>query len=407
MQEQEHSAFGGSVATRVLNCKGSTNLLKGVPAQPGSSYAAEGILAHEFAAWCLENGEEALNIIGATMSAEVGASMLTEEMAKHIQVYLDEVRKEMAKSPDAVMFVEQRFRSEDDPDVFGTVDCIVYHPSLRRIVGFDFKYGVGIHVAVEDNDQTKFYLSFAIFELALSVQDIEMVIVQPRDRFNETEEDAVRRCPLNPMDVLEFKVDYLTAVAEHKAGGELTAGPWCDKTFCDGRTICPAYQARALAATGFEDVVIEDLNVADLPEPNELSMERLAAISAGLGRLVTWANSVQEYLQSMVLGGTHVPGWKVVDSMGKTKWIGSQKDIAAELSMMYDIDEDLVLPRKLETITNVLAMMKESGATKQQIEAFKKRYTLRESTGLTAAPDSDKREAVDAAKRAFGGVKIE
>ena len=46
------------------------------------------------------------------------------------------------------------------------------------------------------------------------------------------------------------------------------------------------------------------------------------------------------------------------------------------------------------------------GATKPQIDTFKLNNTLKESSGPTIAPDSDRRPAIDLAARAFSEVDL-
>lgn len=406
----EHSRFGGSSAYRWMNCPGSVALLGTVPAKPSSKYAEEGTLAHEFAAYMLANGERDISsYIGATLGAKVGATPLTQEMAEAIQVYLDAVWAEFDRSPDAEFYVEKGFvlevESADQGEVFGTNDAMVYHPSTGRLVVFDYKHGQGVSVSAEDNPQLKFYAAGAVFSNDWKLSEVVLTIVQPRAR-DAIDLGAVREWPMDAIELLEFKGEIRAAITCAKSpSARCIAGTWCDKTFCDARTACPAYQAMQLAGTGFETVDLATVDTADLPEPKTLTPERLSQIVEGASRLQAWVNQCQEYLEALLMGGTAVPGWKVVEKIGRARWISNEETVAAELAMLYDLDEDLIRPRKLTTITEVEKLMKQAGASKVEIDNFKLQNTLKESSGPTIAPNSDKRPAINLAELSFGSVK--
>ena len=119
-----------------------------------------------------------------------------------------------------------------------------------------------------------------------------------------------------------------------------------------------------------------------------------------------WLRTVQEYVEGLLLSGASVPGWKVVEKIGRAKWVSDEEKIAGTLSLFYDIPEDLVRPRRLTTIGDVTKLLKAAGATKPEIDTFLMDNTIKESSGLTVAPESDRRPAVNAAERAFGDVNL-
>lgn len=406
----QHSKFGGSNASRWLNCPGSVALLETVPAKGSSRYAEEGTLAHAFAAYMLENGERSImSYVGTTLDAQVGAVPLSEEMAAAIQVYLDAVWAEFDKTPEAELYVEQRFDLEIDGtekgDVGGTNDAMVYHPSTKRLVVFDYKHGVGVSVTAEDNDQLKFYAAGAAFSNPWPIADLILVIVQPRARDVE-EMGAVREWPMDQTELLEFKAQCAAAIWTAKGGRgvplEYQIGSWC--RWCVAAPFCPAKQAEATQAFGNVDLTIP--GTPEFPHPDTLIDERLAQIVATLSYLTAYANQCQEYLEARLMAGAHVPGWKVVEKIGRTKWIADEEEIAGYLSLLYDIPEDLVRPRRLTTIGDVEKLMKGAGASKADIDNFKLAKTLKESSGLTVAPEKDRRPAVNAAERAFSDVQV-
>ena len=417
MTEVAHSRFGGSVIGRIIACPGSVALCDTVPPAPSSRFADEGSAAHKLAEACLSKDMHPREFLGV----ETGVGFpVTEEMCDAVVVYLNAVTAEMALTKDSELYVEKSFELDIDTaapgEVFGRNDAMVYHPSTGRLRVFDYKHGVGISVSADDNAQLKFYATGAAFSNSWKISELILTIVQPRAR-DADEVGAVKDWTFETPDLFEFLGDVSEAIVASKKvhfgpnRGEgslygLMAGGHCDKYFCPGRVACPAYQAYKLERTGFEKVDVAALSVDELPEPQTLTSERLAQIVAGVSRLQTWMNVCQEYLEARLLGGEQVPGWKVVDKIGRAKWIADESSIADTLELMFDIDRDLVLPRRLTTIGDVEKLMKGAGATKDQIDDFKLKNTLKESSGQTIAPESDRRPAVNAAERAFGDVTL-
>ena len=58
-----HAALGASTAHRWMSCPGSVQLAAGIEARP-STYAEEGATAHMLAKLCLDDGGDALALIG-------------------------------------------------------------------------------------------------------------------------------------------------------------------------------------------------------------------------------------------------------------------------------------------------------------------------------------------------------
>lgn len=413
----EHSRFGGSSASRWLHCAGSTALIAAAPRAPSSKYADEGTLAHDFAAWALSEGErDIVQHVGMTLDAEVGAIALTDEMARAVQIYLDAVWAEHDRHPGAYLFVEERFEFVMEAavpgEVFGRNDAMVYHPKAGRLVVFDYKHGAGVFVSEDNNEQLKFYAAGAVFSHDdWTVREVVTTIVQPRIH----DAEPVREWKFELTELLEFKQQCEEAIELSELVGRhgpphvsnFRVGSWC--RWCDAAPFCPAKAKQVLYALDFhpeQQPDIVDMNAEHLTDPKAMDTERLAKIVAGLAVLNAWANQCQQILEGLVLAGIPVPGWKAVDKVGRSKWIEDEEVIAGELEFTYGIDEALVRPKKLTTISDVEKLMKSFGADKAAIAAFKLRTTRKESSGVTIAPESDSRPAVDVLATAFDGVNV-
>jgi hypothetical protein len=426
-----HSRFGGSIADRYMNCAGSVALCATVPPKKVGVKAEIGTAAHDLAALCLTTDTDAAHYVGEFFPREdpgpLGRFLCTEEMARAVQVYLDAVRAELALTPDAELYVEVGFAfdlpSAEEGEVFGTTDAMVYHPSTGRLRVFDYKHGEGISVSAEDNSQLKFYAGGAVFSKPdWRLTKVILTIAQPRAR-DADEVGKIKDFELDVLELLEFhgQLDAAVAAAKGAEAYARNAGSvdaallnpypdgqgWC--RWCDAAAVCPAKDADAIKAAtlDFKDVnmtSVTEITAAALPDPKTLPLERLAKVVAGLQIAIDWMNLCQEILEGMVLGGHVVPGWKAVEKIGRAKWVEDPAEVTSYAGLMFGLAEDQVSPRKLTTITEMEKLLKAQGATKEQIDDFKLKFTIKESSGLTIAPSSDRRPAVNAVAADFGSV---
>lgn len=415
--EKLHSRFGGSVAPRYLNCPGSVQAVALLPPEPPSKHALDGTMVHAIAAFYLKTGdhraEEGWMPLGALENEGVDTTDLpaqgfdvTEEMAATVQVYLDAVYAELDEDPANELYVEHSFAitapSADDGEVHGSNDALVYQPSRKRLIVFDLKNGVGVSVQAEENAQLKFYATGAAFDKAWPLNEVELVIVQPRAHDVDSE-GAIRRWTFDTADLIDFagELDNVIAVAKGP-NPPLVAGPWCKKTFCPNK-LCPAREQQALAdiAADFADVKgVDEIVPALLPKVEAIDSARIPHILRGIETLNEWALQLNEYLRSELLAGRAVPGYKLVEKVGRRKWIESEDEIATYLSLMYDIDDEHLRPRKLVTITEVERLLRAACTSPAELKEAKMemslRFTVKESSGLSVVPETDRRPAVDA-----------
>jgi hypothetical protein len=436
-----HSRFGGSKAERWLNCASSVALGDLVPEQP-SRYAAEGTRAHEIAAYCLQRS---LSTSRAPAAQQFLADKgWTEEdvpvdMLDAVDVYLDAVWAEVNRFGDGLnaemriesTFVLDNLEGADKGEVFGSNDCIVYHPLKKRLAVFDYKHGVGVSVASEDNAQLKFYALGAVLDADLikgrGVTDIELVIVQPRALDAEAA-GAVKSWTWDLADVLEFKVDIEEAIFRAKVmrpffvgakKGEFLAadampggapayatGDWC--RFCPAAAICPAKEKQALDAAGLDFASVAEITTESLPTVEAMTPDKLGQVLAAIGIFTEWGEQIRQHIEALLRAGKPVPGWKIVAKQGRAKWIDDEQKIAGFLALQ-GVDPELARPRKLVTITEAERLLKgelDGDELKSAKEELRLRYTIKESSGTTLAPASDKRDAVDAVAADFGGVNL-
>jgi hypothetical protein len=436
-----HSTFGGSIADRWMNCAGSTALVASVPPRASTSYASEGTAAHALAEYALAgNSFTVSDFVGIDFDyddhGETKTITVTKDMADAVNVYLDAVHAELTLAKDAELYVEQRFvlpiATAEPGEVFGANDAIVYIPSLRKLTIFDYKHGAGVSVSAEDNAQLKFYAAGALLTNDWPVAEIELVIVQPRTRDADDNDGGVKRWALPVAEVIEFAGEAEAAIKwakkfvgfwdkpidsrcaedsmEDTDGKRLafTPGKWC--RWCDAAGVCPAKERQALAAStlDFNDITL--VAPRSLPDVKSFDTARLGQVLVAIEIIEEWGKQVRAQVDDLLTQGVPVPGWKLVDKIGRRKWIDDETKIAGHLSVMFGIDEDDSRPRKLVTITEAERLIKASvtdkDARKKALDETSLAFTLKESSGLTLVRESDKREGVDAIARDFGSINL-
>lgn len=349
-KKPKHSPIGASSASRWIACPGSVRLSKDAP-KFESSYAKEGTLAHEIAGDIL---------LGKKLSV-----VPTEEMLSFITEYVDFVKSE-AEGND--LYVEQGFDLSDTlyPGLYGTSDAVVYDKSQKTLKVIDFKYGAGVAVSAENNTQLKYYAIGAMYTMNLPVDEVELIIYQPR-----ANGETVKRWKTNAIDLLDFGAELTDYAKETtKPNAPLKSGDHC--RFCPAAPSCPELERQALDTAVSDFSAIKSWN----PEKIKIILEKAPLIEDFL-------KTVKEFAFNQMLNGEKVPGFKLVEKRSTRKWNNETEVInfAREAGLLDDeiFDHSLKSPAQLER-----AFDKEG---KKQLQSF----VTSSSSGLTLAPESDKR----------------
>lgn len=160
-----HSKRSPSSAHRWRRCKASVRAEEGLPDEVGEE-ARQGTCFHEVAAECLEFGVDPWPYVGQMIRWDETANgevvtlerEFTREMADKMMPGLIQLRA-FEDVPGAKMYVEKRVSLEEwvGEGESGTADCFIIDPLNRRIINWDWKWGAGVPVDPEWNDQTILY----------------------------------------------------------------------------------------------------------------------------------------------------------------------------------------------------------------------------------------------------------
>lgn len=382
MTDKLHSKLGASSSHRWWHCPGSIKLSEGIP-NTSSHYAREGSCAHAVAETCLNNGQDAVSLIGRVIS-EYSDIEISEEMAEAVQVYLDCIRSDMAQYADAELSVETQFDlSHIYAGMFGTNDACLYIPSKAKLIVYDYKHGQGVAVDVKENPQMLYYGVGALTgKHNRPITEVELVIVQPRC-FNT--EGKIRRWSTDPIYMTDWIADLQQAADRTvQDKPEFITGDWC--RFCPAASICPTLEKKSLEIAQAEFSTEGELIV---PEVQGFSSERLGEILDHADIIENWIRSVRAFAHVEAEAGRIPVGYKLVNKRATRK----HKDEQATLDFLFDYGicrADITTPGKLMSPKQIEDFIKTKGIKKEELADL----WVTPVGGTTLSPIGDKREAV-------------
>lgn len=384
-EQKAHSKLGASSAKRWINCPGSVDLISKCPPLPTSPYAAEGTAAHALCERVLKNkpGPAARWYIGRESEVEGFPKefKITEEMADHCQEYVDHVRNVMNELKGELL-IEHRFHLKHiHPDFFGTCDAVVMQP-FGELHVFDFKYGAGVVVDAEDNEQMQFYALGAL-ELG-DFTKVVLHVCQPRTK---AKDEPFTKWETTPQALIEFgKFLRAKAIETQKADAPFNPGDYC--RWCAGAAVCPAIAKRAIATAQSDFTRTEPT----LPEPKMLTHEQVSKVIQYRKMIEAWFDSVEEYAFNALMRGEKIEGTKLVSGRSSREWIDDQ---VAEETLCRILGER-AYQKKLLSVSQA-----EKVAGKDSIVGLFQVVSGRP----TIAPLSDRRKELTSAKDAFEKIE--
>lgn len=340
-----HALLSPSSAHRWMHCIGSVNLEKRCP-DTSSSFAEEGTAAHELAAECLlGNIQKASSKVGTSYIVNDNEYIVTPEMAEYVQEYLDYVR-----SLGGTLLTEQRLGISaitGEEDAGGTSDAVVLHPDELIIV--DLKYGMGLKVDADRNEQLSIYAAAAVaeYEMFYDFKTVRLVIVQPRlqhiSEYVMTVEELaefVERVKVMASECLQYADMPLDEIPISLfAPGEKPC------RFCKAKAQCDA-AAQLVLSTVADDFVDETQPILPQIEhtmtqttDNAMLANRLSSVEF----IEKWCEAIRKKASAELHAGNSLPGYKLVEGRrGARQWVDAEqaetmlKSMGLKLDEMYD-----------------------------------------------------------------------
>lgn len=364
----EHSPIGASSYDRWGNCPGSVALSKGLPNEE-SEYAKEGTLAHEYAAKLLNN----------TLTLE-DVEAMPPEMFEAIEFYKETVMQAVREAVDTTMLVEHKFDLTDlYPNLYGTADAVVHVPWRDLIQVYDFKYGAGVAVEVEENEQLLYYALGALLKAGFKASKVEIIVVQPRC---DHEDGVVRRWSCQATSLIEFAATLVdNARKTDEPNAPLKTGSWC--RWCPAAGICPEKSSKALTAAQRAFSPIDDVA--------KYSLDELALTLSKLEIVESWAESVRRFAYSAAQAGQKIPGFKLVNKRAMRHWV-SEPAVKDALFQAYGSQgmKQFHTEPKFKSVSQVEAILKENKHSKNYLDG----HVISKSSGTNLVPMTHKGEEV-------------
>jgi hypothetical protein len=308
-----------------------------------------------------------------------------EEMVDGVRMYVEHVRSLIG--PDTILSVEERLdMTHIDEQIFGTGDATVLDLASRHLHVVDFKYGKGVAVDADSNPQLMLYAAGAARRHHNhQIAKLTVHIVQPRAYHFK---GPIRTFDLDLIELMEFEGEVEAAAKVTKQpDAPLKAGEWC--RFCLAQAVCPERRRKA-----YEDAIAEfseDGEITLMP-PAEMSMEQLAKVASNADALGDYVKAVQKYLHDLAMGGTKIPGMKLVPKRAVRKWRDQAE--AEEFLQVLGVSRNEMFeepkfksPAKLESCFPGKNKVERQQAMADLVEA--------KSSGLNLVPESDPRPGVE------------
>lgn len=197
--------------------------------------------------------------------------------------------------------------------------------------------------------------------------EIVLHVIQPR-----VGDDLVRHSWPTDVAYVEKFIDQAAEACDAalKPGAPIKAGSHC--RWCRAKPVCPAHEQAAVDALG--------------KQPDAMTATELADALNKATLLKAWIADVFALAQRELEGGASVPGYKLVKKRPTRKWTDEAEAEKALRARKVKVGE-MFAPRKLLSPTQLEKSLPSVYETVSDLVELK-------SSGVTVAPDTDKREAV-------------
>jgi len=407
----DHARLSASGSAGWINCpKWATH--NGNDPRTTSIYAEEGTFAHSIAEKALRSECDAEDFIGETYYVTIDSKdhefVCDAEMAEHVQVYLDYVRRHIGD-------LEIEVRCDYSPwveDGFGTSDAVVLMEDdclekgiVYDVLVADLKYGKGVKVFAEENSQPMLYCLGVLNDYGdlYDIQTFKIAIIQPRlDHIDEWE--------ISVKDLLKWAENVLVPAAKRALSLERTLNYYNPGEkqcrWCSFNSKC---EARAKYLT--QDIIgdfdnfelptdeIEEDQALILKSPDELTKEQISSVLEKSKDIKSWLKSIEDYASDTIQNGEQIPGFKLVEGRSNRQW--EDEEAASKALARRGFKESDRCVKKLKSVAQIEKLIGKN-------DRLLKKHVVKPQGSPTLVPESDKRPAIEfCTEDEFDSIEIE
>lgn len=385
-----HAYLSPSSAHRWLICPPIVQFEKDAESanEGNTSYTLEGTAAHTLAeAYLTKRFKLVPNAKVNKMIKDAKTSdYYNEEMEEAVSYYCDLVEEHANSYNDPIIELESKLdMSKWAPHCTGTSDVVIIADDTIEII--DLKYGKGVPVKVELNDQIMLYAlgAYAKYSILYDFSKVKMTIIQPRLDYADS-------FTIEAEELLYWANHYVAprAVQAYEGTGEWTITDDVVK-FSPIRA-----QLRPRAEKNFKLI-----DKYDSKEAATLSDEEIAEILDRAPEIKKWLDHVESYALSQALSGkANYPGFKVVEGRSIRK-ISDPQAVMFTLDMEGYTEEQYTKPKELIALG---ALEKLVG--KKELAALIGDYIVKPEGKPTLVPESDKRPPLRDVDSDFADIEV-
>jgi hypothetical protein len=426
-----HSRIGPSAAHRWIACPGSVRASAHIE-NASSYFALEGTAAHELCEHIMTTGvdpnvyldgvidlgpsdreREDLEVLGDVVEVTpfrrelpgnpqpdgVRYWRIDEEMIEGVEMYRDTLMPLIGDHEMDVVEFECRLDMRHiHPEFFGTGDALIYRHDMRKLIVGDFKFGSGIVVEVEDNEQLLSYAVGALHRFGnYPIDEIELIVIQPRAWHKL---GPVRRHTITIDELRTFEAKLkVYADATDDPNASFLAGDHC--RFCPIAHACRALRVHVYKAIGVK-FVGNDINDSAMPNIDRMTPDHMGRVYREAIVIEAWFRRFFEAAHKQAVNGKIPTGCKLVEKRAYRKF-KDPLDVEAVCDLIGVSEEEMHTEPKLKSVNQL-----ETLVGKKTFKKFFAGMWTKVSSGVVLALAEDDRDSVKLDKsEAFGAVDDE
>lgn len=433
----QHAKLSPSGAKKWMTCAGSVAMEDGLPEQ-NSQYADEGTAAHFLGSESLTNGVHPATYLGRVI--EVGYDKASDfdgavwgpaplptgyvppapagwdlrscftvdaEMVAHVNTYVQNV---LRSAQGGELLVEQKLMIDwltGEEGASGTGDVVILKPDERLLESHDLKYGQGLAVKPDNNEQLMIYALAALEQYSMlgDFDDVLIVIHQPRVQHEPLTwrvsvedlrvfEAKVRAAAGYALHAYEYRDNWLPSRISESVAYLTPSKDGCQ--WCKAKAQCPALAQQVIAAVADDFVDLDEPLAPQLAGCNDRTMDgaTLANMLSAVDLIELWCTAVRAKSYAELSAGASVPGYKLVrGKAGNRQWTDAAEAEAMLKMMKLKIEE--MYDMKVISPTSAEKVFGEKGSA-PSVKRWNKLQALivRKEGATSVAPVADPREAV-------------